>query len=335
MRALLPITILAALGASAAADPVELRIATLAPDGSTWMKLLQKGADQISDKTSKNVVEKWYPGGVQGDERDFVRKMNLGQLDGAAITSIGLSKIDEHIRVLELPMMFDSIDELDYVAQKMWPHFQKRFLSEGWVLADRGDVGWTYFLSKDPIASVDDLKKAKLWVWGDDKIMNALYAKLDLHGIPLGVPDVDPSLTTGRLNACYGSPLVAVALQWSTKISYRTELAVTYGIGATVISKKAFDRLSAADQKTFTDITNKIGKDIRKAVRKDADDADRQIQKKGVKVTPSSAAMRTAFSTAAQAVWKDLAGKVYDQSELDDVLKFRAEYRKTHPPKNP
>jgi TRAP-type C4-dicarboxylate transport system substrate-binding protein len=322
--------VLAAAAATAHADPVELRIATLAPDGSTWMKLLDKGAAQIYDKTNHDVSEKWYAGGVQGDERDFVRKMNLGQLDGAAITSIGLAKIDEHIRVLELPMMFDSIDELDYVAKKMWPHFQKRFKDAGFVLADRGDVGWTYFLTNDKVDSVDALKKQKLWLWSDDKIMTALYDKLGLKGVPLGVPEVDSSLTTGRINACYGSPLAAVALQWNTKVKFRTELAVTYGIGATVIKLDAFNKLSDADKKIFTEQTDKIGVEIRKAVRKDGDDADKLMLSKGVTMIASPPAMRADFDKAAQAVWTELAGKVYDKDELADVLKWRDEYRKTH-----
>jgi TRAP-type C4-dicarboxylate transport system substrate-binding protein len=334
MRALVASLFVAGAVASAVparADGTELRIATLAPAGSTWSKLLAKGSAAIEEKTNKAITLKWYEGGSQGDERDFVRKIGLGQLDGAAVTAVGLSMIDESIRVLELPRMFKSVDEMDYVAGKMWPIFQKKFEKAGYKLVDRGEIGWVYFYSKDKIDSMSALKSAKLWLWGDDHIVKATYAKLGLTGVPLGVPEVDAALTAGRINACYTSPLAAVALQWSTKVGYRSEMAMSYGIAATVVSKKAFDALPAADQKTLLTLMEKTGRDIRKAVRKDNDDATKQMERKGVKVVPTPAAMQADFDKAAQEVWKDLVGKVYTQEDLDKVLKFRDEYRAKHP----
>jgi TRAP-type C4-dicarboxylate transport system substrate-binding protein len=328
VKALVVASLLAALAAPALADGTELRIATLAPAGSTWSKKLGKASDDIKEKTASRVSLKWYEGGSQGDEKDFIRKVGLGQLDGAAITSIGLSMIDESIRVMELPGMFDSIDEMSYVADRMWPKFQAAFKAKGYILADRGEVGWYYIMSKDKIESLSDLQKAKPWLWGDDKIMKALYAKLNVTPVPLGVPEVDAALTSGRINACYSSPLAAVALQWSTKVKYRTDLAVFYGVAATVISKKAFDSLSAEDQKTLLARLKKSGEEIRKAVRKDNDDADKSMQRSGVKVTAVS--FKADFQKDAEQVWKDLVGKVYTQDQLDDVLKYRQEYRDKH-----
>src|SRR5215216_313365 len=168
---LVTIAALAAVGSPALADNVEIRLATLAPSGSPWMEVLGKAQAEIKDKTAGRVTLKYYEGGQQGDERDFVRKIGLGQLDGAAITSIGLAMIDESIRVLELPMMFSSAEELDYVADKMWPYFQKKFEKKGYKLNDRGEVGWVYFLSKAKVETIADLKGQKIWQWGDDKLV--------------------------------------------------------------------------------------------------------------------------------------------------------------------
>jgi TRAP-type C4-dicarboxylate transport system substrate-binding protein len=329
-RSLLAFSILAALSSPALADGTELRVATLAPPDSTWMKILDKGSADIAEKTSQRVTIKWYPGGVQGDERDFVRKIGLGQLDGAAVTSIGLAMIDESIRVLELPMMFESIEEMDYVADKMWPYFQKKFEKKGYKLTDRGEIGWVYFMSKNKIESLADLKNAKVWQWGDDQIVAAMYRKLNISGVPLGVPEVDAALTSGRINACYGSPLAAVALQWNTKISYMTSMPMSYGLGATVMSMDAFKKLSEEDQQTLLKMTNKMGAKVRTGVRKDNKDAQKQMLQKGVKVVETPAAMVTEFTKASQEVWKELAGKVYSQAELDMVLKYRDEYRAKH-----
>lgn len=321
------LALVAASAGTAAAQNVEIRLATLAPEGSSWMKVLGKGAAEIENKTEKRVTIKYYAGGVQGDERDVVRKMNLGQLDGAAVTSVGLSMIDESIRVLELPRMFESVEELDYVADQMWPYFQKKFETKGYKLNDRGDVGWIYFLSKNEVKSVSDLKAQKVWMWGDDGMVRAMYKQLGVSGVPLGVPEVEPALTTGRINACYGSPLAAVALQWNTKIKYMTSLPMSFAIGATVIKVDVFKKIAPADQTLIQKITKGMSKSLRKQIRKDNESAKKQMLKKGVKVSDTPAAMIADFDKAAQAVWKELTGKVFSQAELDMVLKHRADFR--------
>ena len=335
MRALSIATVMAlgvcAASAHAQSASTELRMATLAPNGSTWSLNFAKAGTAIDAKTSGRVTLKWYEGGSQGDEKDYVRKIGLGQLDGAAITSTGLSMIDESIRVLERPDLFDSIDEMNFVVGKMWPSFQKAFAAKGYILADRGEVGWFYLMSKQPLTSVAAFK-AKWWLWSDDKIAAAMWSRLGVNGVPLGVPDVDPALTTGRIDSFYTSPLAAVALQWSTKINYRSDLAMYYGVGAIVMSKKAFDRLSAADQKVVRDQLDRYGKSLRKKIQTDNADADKEMIRAGVKVSTADEGLRKAWDVAAQQVWTDLVGKVYSKDQLDEVMKYRTEYRaKKHP----
>ncbi|HVV87375.1 MAG TPA: TRAP transporter substrate-binding protein DctP [Kofleriaceae bacterium] len=315
----------------AAADNVEIRLATLAPDGSSWMKVLGKGSAEIADKTAGRVTIKYYAGGVQGDERDVVRKMNLGQLDGGAFTSVGLSLIDESIRVLELPRMFASAEELDYVADKMWPYFQKKFEAKGFRLQDRGEVGWIYFMSKDPMTSIDALKSAKIWMWGDDGLVRAMYKQLDISGVPLGVPEVEPNLTTGRINACYGSPLAAVALQWNTKVKYMTSMPLSFAIGATVVKLDTIKKISKDDQDLVAKIARGMSRTLRKQIRHDNESAQKQMVRKGVKITETPVDMMSAFDKAAQAVWAQQTGKMYSKDELAMVLKYRDEYRAKHP----
>lgn len=313
--------------APAAAEGLEIRLATLAPDGSSWMKILGKGGAEIETKTTGRVKVKYYAGGVQGDERDVIRKINLGQLDGAAVTSVGLSMVDESIRVLELPRMFESAEELDYVADKMWPHFVKKFEAKGFRLGDRGEVGWVYLMSKDPFASIADVKKAKLWMWGDDTLVREMYKKLGVSGVPLGVPEVEPALSTGRINACYGSPLAAVALQWNTKVKYMTSMPMSYAIGATVTKLDVLNKISAEDQKLINKITKGMQKSLRKQIRKDNESARKQMERKGVKITQVTPEMIAAFDKAAKEVWDGLAGKMYTKAELEMVLKHRADFR--------
>lgn len=308
----------------------ELRIATLAPAGSSWMKLLSKGAEAIAKYTDGRVSHKFYPSGVQGDERSVVRKMKLGQLDGAALTSVGLALIEESIRVLELPMMFKSTAELDYVRKKMWPHFQRKFAKKGFVLMEPGDVGYIYFYSNTPVKSVASLRNAKVWLWTDDRLVRAMFKKLGINGVPLGVPDVLPALQTGRINACYTSPLAAVALQWYTKVKYSTSMPMSYAIGATVFRKEAWEKLSARDQKINKKIGKQVSARLRKVVRKDNKRAFKAMTASGVKVIDTPASMVRNFEKAAKEVWYELAGSVYSKKELEMVIKYRDEYRAKH-----
>jgi TRAP-type C4-dicarboxylate transport system substrate-binding protein len=309
------------------ADNVELRIATLAPSGSPWMVTLDKTAAEIKEKTGGRVTLKYFEGGQQGDERDFVRKIKAKSLDGAAVTAIGLSMIDESIRVLELPMLFKTVEEVDYVADKMWPYFQKKFEKKGFKLNDRGEVGWAYFLSKTKVESLADLKGQKLWQWGDDQLVSAMFKKLGINGVPLGVPEVDSSLTSGRITACYGSPVAAVALQWYTKVKFMSSMPMSYGIGATVVSLDTVAKISAEDQKTVEAISKAGSKKLRKVIRKANEDAKNTMTRKGVTVVQTPVTMVDEFTKNALEVQKQLVGKIYSQEELDMVLKYRDEYR--------
>jgi TRAP-type C4-dicarboxylate transport system substrate-binding protein len=329
---------LLAVGAAAAitltglgtAKAKELRIATLAPPGSGWMKVLNKGAEILDKKTEGRLKYKYYPGAVQGDERDVIRKMKLGGLDGAVTTAVGLAMIVRSIRVLELPRMFDSLEEMDYVRTKMWPYFKRKFRAKGYILASPGDVGFVYFMSTKPVKSMADLRKTKAWMWTDDKIVRKMYSKLGVSGVPLGVPDVMPSLQTGRIEACYGPPMAAVAMQWTSKVKYMTAMPFSYSIGATVIRADAFNGVSEADIKVEEKVHQLVGKKMIKNVRRDNREAQRAMVRKGIKVVETPAAMVASFNKIAEEAWGEMAGSVYTKKELDMVLKYRQEYRDKH-----
>lgn len=315
----------------ASAQSVELRMATLAPTGSQWEKTLSAGGVLVASGTKNRVTVKYFADGGQGDEVDYVRKINAGQLDGAAVTSTGLAMIDPSIKVLELPMMFADVKEMDYVRNKMWKHFQKKFEKKGYLLGQPGDVGPIYFLSKNKVESLADLKNQKVWRWGDDDVTKEMYSQLGLTGVPLGVPEVEGNLTGGKINACYGPPLAAMTLGWTPpKVKYMTKMSMAYGIGATIIKLDALKNISADDQKVIAKVEKKTAKKLLKAVRKDNDQSLKQMIRKGVKQVATSADMVTDFTNAAQATWKALVGKTYSQDELDDVLKYRDEYRAKH-----
>jgi TRAP-type C4-dicarboxylate transport system substrate-binding protein len=315
------------VGATTEALAQERRIATLAPEGSAWMKILDRGARELAEATSGRVTVKFYAGGSQGDERDVVRKMNLGTLDGAVMTSVGLSLIYPGVRVMELPFLFENVEEIDYVRQKMWPHFAEKFAERGFELVLPGDVGWTYIYSNAALDSLATIQRAKLWAWQDDPIVRALFRRLGIPGVPLGVPDVLPALKSDRIDGCYGSPLAAVALQWYTEVSHATSMPVAYAIGAMVVKKDVWSQASAQDRKAEAAINAGMGKRLVDRIRVDNRRALDAMVKAGIVIVTTPPEFAREFEAEARKTWTDLEGKLYTTEELEMVLGYRDELR--------
>lgn len=315
------------LARSASAETQEFRMATLAPTGSPWMDVLERAGNEIAKQTEGRVTIKYYAGGQQGDERDFIRKINLGQLDGAAVTAMGLAMIEPSILVLELPMLFATQDEVDYVAGKMWPYFQAKFEKKGFRLAERGEVGWIYLFSKNKVTSLDDLRKQKLWILGNEEFGAALVDKLKINGVPLGIPEVDAALTSGKINACFSSPLGAVALQWYSKVKYVAKTPLVFALGATVMSLNATKKVSEADRKTIEAIAKSSQKKARVTIRKANEDARKALTRKGIIEVDVPQAMVDELTAIGKTVQSDMIGKVFSKDEYDMVIKYRDEYR--------
>jgi TRAP-type transport system periplasmic protein len=309
------------------AETHEFRIATLAPSGSPWSETLEKAAAEINERTDHRVKITYYMGGQQGDEKDYIRKIKIGQLDGAAVTAAGLAQIEPSILVLNLPMLFETQEEVDYVATKMWPYFQKKFEAKGFRLAERGEVGWIYFFSKTKVTSLADLQKLKLPTLGGDELGGKLVDKLKLNGVPLGIPEIDAALTSGKIDACFSSPLGAIALQWYTKVKFMGSKPMLFAIGATVLSLEAQKRVSAEDQKTIEGIARQSQKKARNTIRKANDDAMKTLLRKGITVVDVPQKMVDELTEIGKTVQADLVGKVYSKEELETVIKYRDEYR--------
>jgi TRAP-type C4-dicarboxylate transport system substrate-binding protein len=318
---------LAAVAVPASAQEHVLKIASLAPEGSKWMTLFHDWATAVETHTKGQVKVKFYAGGVAGDERDAVRKMRLGQINGAAVTAIGLGLIQSEVRVLELPMLINSYDELDYVRNKLDADFRKKFEEKGYVLLAWGDVGPVHIFSNIPIKSKADLAQTKLWAWVDDPLVRKLFEQLGANGVPLGVPDVLPSLQTGLINACYGSPLSVLALQWYTKVKYMTSMQINVAIGATVLVKKEFDKLPADVQKALIEDSKDLQVKLLKQIREENTRAVTAIKQAGVQIVESPKDMVSQFEEQSKAIRPKLEPSVYSHDFREKVEKLLADYR--------
>jgi TRAP-type C4-dicarboxylate transport system substrate-binding protein len=167
-------------------------------------------------------------------------------------------------------------------------------------------------------------------LWGADQLVGAIFKKLGLNGIPLGVPEVDGNLTAGKIDACYGSPLAAIALQWYSKVKYMTSMPMSFTIGATVVSVDAYKKLSPEDAKAVDDIGRVYSKKLRKAIRKSNEDSKGTMIRKGITIVQTPIAMVDDFTKKSNEIWNELVGKIYSKEELKMVLDARDEYRAKH-----
>ncbi len=332
-RSLAALAVIAALLAPARPARAEathtIKIATLAPDGTLWMKLFQDWARDVERDTSGSLKIKFYSGGVAGDERDLVRKMRLGQLSGAAVTSIGLGLIQPEVRVLEVPMLIRSWDELDHVRAALDGELRAKFAEKGFVLLGWGDVGPIYLFSKIPIRAPADLDKVKLWAWSDDPISRALVAHLHVTGVPLGAPDVLPALSTGMVDAAFGTPLAVLALQWYTKVTHVTSMRFGQAIGATVIAKAQFDKLTAAEQKALLDDARKMESALQAQIRAENERALASLQRAGLVVDASPPGMEKELAAVALPLRDELEPQLDSHAQRLRVEKMVADSRAT------
>lgn len=220
-----------------------LKFATLAPAGTTWMNLLEEWAETVKTESGGRLVFKIYPGGVQGDEPDVLKKIRFGQLHGGAFTGYGIGRIYSPARVLELPFLFENIREIDYVREQLMPDIEQGYRDNGYELLGWMEVGYVYFFSKRPIRSLDDLAEARLWYWQGDPLGKAFFDAGGLSPVPLSVIDVYTSLSTGMIDTVYAPPLGALALQWFSKTQYITNVPMANGIGSLVVSRRFFQGL--------------------------------------------------------------------------------------------
>jgi TRAP-type transport system periplasmic protein len=323
------VALLVALASHANAQPASrtVRIATLAPEGSLWMKQLEKAAARIGQATEGRVAFKYYAGGSQGDEKDMIRKMRSKHLDGAALTGLGLSQIYSGIFVLQLPNMFADVEELDYVRDKMWPYFQTKFREHGYELLSQADLGWIHLFSTKPIRSLADLRKTKMWVWQGNANAEQIAESLGVSGVPLGVPEVLPALTTGRIDTVFNSPLGAVALQWHSQLRYMSSQPLGYGIASMVVRKDVYQLASKKDADIMLKIGQQLASQSKKMVRRDNERALRAMRSEGMQVVETPKDMRELIERESKAAWTAYVGKLYSKAELETALRYRDEYR--------
>ena len=311
-----------------------IKFATLAPEGSTWMKVMADLSKDLEKETGGKLKFKFYPGGVSGDEKDVVKKIRIGQLQAGGFTGVGLGEIAPEARLLDSPWLFRDRGELEHVRVIFGADLASAVEKGGFVVLGWTDLGSVYVFSQRPIAGPDDMKKAKMWVWEGDPIAEAAYKALGVHPVPLSIVDVMQSLQTGMINAVYGPPLGVVALQWFQRAKNIYPVPMAESTGAVLISKSFFDALPEDQRKALIAVSSRHLKRLNDLTNAENDKALATLEKQGLTLAPRPGpeVMRR-YEELGRAARRDLVGRLFDETLLDQVEKELAAFRARTTPK--
>ena len=323
--------LLISTGGVAVSKTAVIKIATLAPEGSTWAEIFNDLNAELKTATNNGVRLKIYPGGVLGNEKDMIRKMFIGQIHGALLTSAGLSTIFDEMDVFQIPFLFNTYDEVDYVLKKMDGFFKKGFADKGYILPSWSEGGFIRMMSTQPIASLDDLKKAKIWTWEDAPMAKAIFYEAGISAIPLSLPDVLVALQTGLVEVVYAPPSGAISLQWFTKTKYMTDFPLMYLIGGIVIKRNIFTKLQPEHREILLALCSKYMDILKLEVRKENQEAIQVMAKHGVKLIRPSEKQIAEFKDLSIRAMNRQIGKSFSEKIKDDVIGYVEEYRKGKP----
>ncbi|MCK4842914.1 MAG: TRAP transporter substrate-binding protein DctP [Methylococcales bacterium] len=270
------------LVSNSAVQAFTFKIATLSPDGSVWMNKMRAGANEINEKTDNRVSFKFYPGGIMGGDKNVLRKMQFGQLHGAAMPNTGLASVYPDIQLYNLILKFKSLQELDYAREKMDSFLLAGLKKKKLVSFGISEMGFAYIMSTTPVANLADLRQQKTWVPNSHRIAIHAFEASKISPIPLPLRDVLMGLQTGMINAVAGTPTGALALQWHTKIKYVTDVPLSYIYGIFVINEKSFKKISKKDQQIVTKVMRQVVIDIDKQSRQDNLNAIAALKSQGI-----------------------------------------------------
>jgi TRAP-type C4-dicarboxylate transport system substrate-binding protein len=311
-----------------AQGPVRVRLGTLAPKGSSYHQILLAMAEKWRQASGGGVSLTIFTDGSMGGEADMVRRMRVGQIQSGLLTVVGLSDIDSSVAALQdMPMMFRSLDEVDFVRQKLSPTIEKRLLEKGFVVLFWGDSGWVRFFSKQPVLYPADMKKMKLFTWAGDVHQLDIMKTVGYQPVPLETNDILSSLQTGLITAVPSTPFYALAGQFYGPAPHMLELNWAPLVGGAVISKKAWDTIPPPAQEMVLKAAQEAGEQIRIKSRAEADQAVDAMKKRGLVVHPVTPEIEAAWRKAAGEVYPKIRGTIVPADLFDDVQKLVQEYR--------
>ncbi len=296
------------------------KIASLAPEGSVWMNKFHDFANEVEDTSNGTIGFKVYPGGVMGDDQAMYRKMRVGQLHGGGFTMTGISSTVPDFRVMALPFLFNSYEEVDIVKAGLLPLFKKKFSEKQLHLIAMTEVGFVYAMGTKPIATIDHLKEGKCWSPAGDPITATFLSTIGIKPIQLSIPDVLSSLQTGLIDTVFNSLYGSIILQWFTKAKYIASTPYGYAYGVFLLDNRSFQKLSKQDQKMVQTAADKHFSILLDKTRKSNITSRQTLMDHGIEFVPTKAEVVKQLhqyreQTVQQLVGKSLSKEIYEKAQ--------------------
>ena len=323
--------ILAAVTVVLGLQEIRLRIGTVVPRGSLWHDTLQYIAQDWQRIVGPELRVVIHPDSQLGDESDMVRKARGGIIDAVGLSSVGLSRIDDGVSCLQMPMMLESYEELDFVRDRVAPHLERRIEARGFKVLHWADGGWVYLFTKQGARTPDDLRRMRLFTSAGDPETERLYKEFGFNVVPYSATDLVPMLQAGKIDAFALPPLFA-QLQELFKLAPRmTDIRWVPLVGGTVITLKAWERLPEGKRGALLEAARKPGDHLRAEIRRMGEVAVVEMQKRGLAVVAVDAATRRAWQVEAEKAYPRLRGNYCPADVFDEVKALRDEYRAKAP----
>ncbi len=327
-KRLITALLLLSIGAAhTAAGATVLKLATIAPEGSSWMEGMRAGAKEIKARTEGRVVLKFYGGGVMGNDKKVLRKIRIGQLHGGSFVASGVAEQYPDINLYGLPLLFESLEEVDYVRERMDEAIEQGLEEAGWVNFGIAEGGMAMLMSSKPVRSLKDLERQKVWVPEGDTISYSAMEALGLSPVTLPITDVLTGLQTGLIDIIATSPVGALVFQWHTKVKYITRLPVSYLIAVLAIDKRAFNRLEPGDQMVVREVMSRIYDEFDETNRSDNDEAISALLASGLQyVEPNPEEVSQWRATVAEANRAQGKAGAFTPAMLDKLIGYLDEF---------
>ena len=316
-----------------AAPVVSIKLATLAPAGTSYDLILKQMGEKWRKATNGEVNLRVYPGGNQGSEADIVRRMNVGELQAAMLSVGGLSEIDPTAAAQqEIPMLFRSLAEEEYVRDKMRADFERRLLAKGFVALFWGDSGWVRFFSRNAGIRPEDFKSMKIFVTASSNAKETqIIQSLGYKPVALDWADALIQLQTGGVDAVQAPPILALSGQYYTVVKHMTELNWVPLVGATVVTKRAWDSIPQTTRDLMSAGAADAGRQIQESSRRESDESVDTMKKKwGLTVHTLTPELEQQWRTFAEAIYPQIRGTLVPADVFDEARRLVAEYRASH-----
>jgi TRAP-type transport system periplasmic protein len=322
--------LLATSATTYAQAPVRIRLGTLAPRGTSYHQILLQMGEKWRQAPHGGVTLTIYTDGTMGGEAEMIRRMRVGQLQAAMLTVLGLSEIDKSIAALqEMPMMFSTYDELEYVRAAMRADIEQRFLKNGFVVLCLGDSGWAHFFSRTPALHPADFKRMKIFAWANDNHQIELMKAAGYQPVPLEFTDTLTGLQTGLIDVVPTVPVYALAGQYCGPLKHMLELKWVPLVGGIVVTKKAWDALPADTRESCMRSAEEAGQLIQTRSRQESLDAMEAMQKRGLQVHPVPPELEDEWRATVEQMYPKIRGSIVPAETFDRVRKLVAEYRES------